>query len=215
MLRKQLEFGRDLRQRTDKLLAEDFSIFSYIEMSELSLSQITADLLDCNGTHGQGDAFLRAFLHVIECDAHAGTPKVKPEDLTWFIERSRRRIDVTVRWNDGFILAIENKPWAGDQDVQLEDYIRHLDGVSHGEFLMVYLSQSGGEPSTKSISANKLESLKKDGHVKILNYSSVMRGWLRACLRECQAEKIRWFLRDFENYLTVEFQADISAEDNQ
>jgi hypothetical protein len=124
-------------------------------------------------------------------------------------------MDVTVRWNDGFILAIENKPWAGDQDDQLEDYIEHLVGVSHGQFLLVYLSHSGDDPDTRSISADKLEELKKNGHVKILSYSSVMLRWLRGCLRECQAEKIRWFLRDFEHYLSRNFPTEISAEENQ
>jgi hypothetical protein len=136
-LRQQSEFAREVNQRTNKFLAEKFSPFIYLDIAEPKLSSITADLLQPDGSHGQGDAFLRAFLRVIGIADRGAPVQIRVEQPTRFIESIQRRVDIKLCWSD-FIVGIENKPWALDQVNQLEDYINDLDRESKGRFLCVY-----------------------------------------------------------------------------
>ena len=53
------------RQRYEKQLAPNFSVFDYIYTDEMMLSRIIADLLNPHGTHAQGVAFLSLFLEIL------------------------------------------------------------------------------------------------------------------------------------------------------
>jgi hypothetical protein len=203
-LHQQMGFARELTQRTNKFLAEKFSPFCYLEVAEPKLSLITADLLQPDGTHGQGDVFLRAFLRALgiaERDAHV---QIRTEQPTRFIESIQRRVDIKLFWSD-FIVGIENKPWALDQPNQLEDYVNDLDRESKGHFLCVYLSRDGLPPEQSSISSERRILLERRSQLKILSYPKIMCAWLDECIRECEADKVRWFLRDFREYLLRQF----------
>ena len=66
----------------------------------------------------------------------------------------RRRIDITVDipTEDGmFCLAFENKPRAGDQPRQCSDYLKFLDRVYGGRFLLVYLPPRYRMPDKSSL----------------------------------------------------------------
>ena len=205
-LRQQIEFSHALRQRTDRFLAEGFSSFSYIDVVEPKLTSITADLLRPDGVHGQGDLFVRAFLRSIGIPDREAPLHIVAEAPTRFIEHSLRRIDLKLCWSD-FVLGIENKPWALDQDSQIEDYVKDLDKESKGRFLLVYLSESGSDPTLAEHPLRRLEELKMReakgelGGIRVLSYSKVMCQWLGDCIHECQSERVRWFLRDFREYL--------------
>jgi hypothetical protein len=202
-LRQQVHFARDLQQRTNKIVAEGFSAFGYIDVLEPKLSAITADLLRADGSHGQGDVFIRSFVRALGVPGRGAAPRIYTEARTQFIERNQRRIDLKLVWSD-FVLGVENKPWALDQDEQIEDYVAHLQKEAGGHFLLAYLSADGSDPAPTSISRERLEELKKHGEkggIRVLSYTQVMCQWLDECIRECQAEKVRWFLRDFRDYI--------------
>lgn len=203
-LRQQSQFVRELNLRTNKLLAEQFSPFSYLDVLEPKLSAITADLLQPDGSHGQGDIFLRAFLLAIGVPDRGAPVRIRVEQPTRFIESVQRRVDIKLCWND-FLVGIENKPWALDQLDQLEDYVNDLDRESKGRFLCVYLSGDGTPPDRSSISPERRVALERKSQLKVLSYPKVMCGWLDDCIRECQADKVRWFLRDFREYLLRQF----------
>lgn len=203
-LRQQSQFVRDLNLRTNKLLAERFSPFSYLDVMEPKLSSITADLLQPDGSHGQGDVFLRAFLLAIGVPDRGAPVRIRVEQPTRFIESVQRRVDIKLCWND-FIVGIENKPWALDQLDQLEDYVNDLDRESKGRFLCVYLSGDGTPPDSSSISPERRVALEQKRQLKILSYPKIMCGWLDDCILKCQADKVRWFLRDFREYLLRQF----------
>jgi hypothetical protein len=203
-LRQQSEFAREVNQRTNKFLAEKFSPFIYLDIAEPKLSSITADLLQPDGSHGQGDAFLRAFLRVIGIADRGAPVQIRVEQPTRFIESIQRRVDIKLCWSD-FIVGIENKPWALDQVNQLEDYINDLDRESKGRFLCVYLSGDGSPPDKSSISPERTLLLERERQLKVLSYPKIMCAWLDDCVRECQADKVRWFLRDFREYLLRQF----------
>jgi hypothetical protein len=210
-LRQQSQFARELHQRTNRFLAEEFSTFSYIDALEPKLSSITADLLQPDGSHGQGDVFLRAFLRTLGI-ANRGAPvQIRVEQPTRFIESIQRRVDIKLCWSD-FIVGIESKPWALDQLNQLEDYVNDLDRESKGHFLCVYLSGDGLPPDKSSISPERRALLEQKRQLKILSYPKIMCAWLDDCVRECQADKVRWFLRDFREYLLRQFpQSDLEG----
>ena len=49
------------------------------------------------------------------------------EDSTVYVQAFQSRIDITLDFGDGDAgLGIENKPWAGEQPDQLQDYQAHL-----------------------------------------------------------------------------------------
>jgi hypothetical protein len=204
-LNYQMQFTSELRRRTNRFLAEEFSTFSFIDVVETKLSSITADLLKPDGSHGQGDVFLRAFLRTLGIEERGAPVQIRVEDQTRFIESSQRRLDIKLCWSD-FVLGIENKPWAIDQVSQIEDYVRDLHRESRGRFLCVYLSRNGSPPDESSISSARLSELKD--HVRVCSYPEVMCRWLEDCVRACQADRVRWFLRDFRAYLFREFQVE-------
>jgi hypothetical protein len=210
--------AKKLREQANIFLAEDFNCFDYLDTSEPGLSQISANLLRPDGSHGQGDVFLASFLALIGLTSRSPGPPplVLAEEPTRFINRPRF-IDIKIRWDD-FSLGIENKLWAEDQDEQLADYVRDLERESQGRFLLVYLSGDGSDPDPNSISKELLSSLKEAGRIKVLSFPDVMFGWLDDCINRCQADRVRWFLRDFCRYLARTFpewegSRSVSAED--
>ncbi len=82
-----------------------------------------------------------------------------------------RRIDITVDipTDDGvFCLAFENKPYADDQPYQCRDYLRFLDRVYRGSFLLVYLPPRYRMPDASSLSPEDRQRWKN--HFRVLPY---------------------------------------------
>ena len=194
------------RQHTDRLLATRFNVFDYIRANENRLSDVIRDLLDANGTHGQGDLFLREFVETV-CDAMpAGWTfcSAVRESSTSLIESHRRRIDIVVDLQS-FGIGIENKPWANDQDDQIRDYVAHLRLRFAGKFAIVYLSSTGEKPT--SIEPAVAEELLAAKKLVLWAYGGAFHAWLERCHRVCASEKVRWFLYDFMTYAAQTFAA--------
>lgn len=126
---------------------------------EMSLSYCFATLLDPNAKHGQGSLYLglfcNHFLKELEwinsnnlCDA-----KIITEHQT----DTQRRIDLLVRLNNIGAIAIENKPWATDQNQQLADYAAYLK-YREENWILLYLCNNA--PSKRSINKEKREKYK-------------------------------------------------------
>ena len=161
-----LDAVRKLERELDRHLAHRFNVFDYMgedRPSEALLSRIVADLLNPEARHGQGTSMLQLLLD--ELPAENGAPKPKPyfsKPVHVSLERvitQDRRIDITVdmatdsgRW----CLAIENKPFAGDQHRQVIDYLEHLKKEYEDRFLLIYLSPSGAGPTDFSLPKEKL-----------------------------------------------------------
>jgi PD-(D/E)XK nuclease superfamily len=137
-------------------LAPDFSPFNFIVNDEMQLSRILAWALDPNGTHGQGDRFLILFLKELNFEWSAGAYK-SVETKTEFSVGGDGRIDIFVKSQD-YILAIENKPWAGDQEKQVKRYLDYLD-KQEIRYRLVYLTRDGSEAENLSVYGRFWESL--------------------------------------------------------
>jgi hypothetical protein len=188
-------------------LATHFTVFDYIKTDEIMLSDILQSLLDPSGKHGQADRFLNLFLNAV--GLHPPSPltrtQVKREDTTTYIAKQNRRIDLTFDFNGGELgIGLENKPWAVEGEDQVADYMDHLTRkYGENKYRLIYLSGDGSKPI--SLTPQQLEEHERRGQLIVISYFNELITWLRECERQCQAERVRVFLRDFTNYIVHTF----------
>jgi len=188
-------------------LAPQFNCFDFIDSDENKLSEIIAHLLNPQTTHAQNDLFLRLFFKEIEIKYPDCNQKVTVncEVVTHSIKNNQRRIDILVDFEkDCFGLAIENKPWAGDQEKQLSDYNEHLNNIYGNKYCLIYLSGNDSDPSENSITKTEREQLEKSNHYKKINFSDIV-SWLKQCEKESKSDHVKHFLRDFIAYCQKTF----------
>ena len=161
-----LEAARKLERELDRHLAHRFNVFDYMgedHPSEVLLSRIIGDLLNPAARHGQGTSQLGILLEALS--AESGTPKPRPDfSKPVRVQRERvipgkRRIDITVDIATGagpWCLAIENKPFADDQRLQVWDYLQYLKAEYEERFLLIYLSPRGEGPTAHSLPKKEL-----------------------------------------------------------
>ena len=225
-LKPQLDAAKHLERELNRRLAHRFNVLDYLRTDELGLSSVIADLLDPRANHGQGPFFLQVMLEKLELTEH--WPDLELADATVSVERvitAQRRIDVSVKIPDGsgeYCLAIENKPYAGDQENQVRDYLNHLDREFDDRFLLVYLSPAGDPPSDWSLPRSDLGQW--TGRFAVMAYhnqdnsdgtaneadtvdvyeafsaSLSLTDWLDFCHDKCQVERLRWFLSDARSF---------------
>lgn len=204
VLEAKLKPYRDAKQHLDRFLSADFNVFNWIEPDEDRLSDIIADLLDQNGSHGQQRRFLNAFLQIIKRPdlKDKKLPKVGREVWTDHnSENPYRRIDIVVEFeNKAFGLGIENKYGAGELPRQVQDYVDHLENkYGANGFCLVFLTPDGHMP--ESIEGSLKEELMSENKLICISYNRDMLKWLAECCLLCESDKFRWFLHDFKGHL--------------
>lgn len=166
---------------------ENYNLFSIlsIERYELKHSALIANLLDPKGSHGCGDAFLRAFFEI----ALKGTA-YPFEDCTHLHSYTEYytgpiagdtggRIDILVK-SSRYGLIIENKIYAGDQDKQLTRYDNYgKETFGADGYLLVYLTLYGYDASKESTATKSAEEV---GYLR-LSYAEDILRWLEQCVR--------------------------------
>ena len=218
-LAPRLETARALERQLDAHLARRFNVFDYLRRDELGLSRIVADLLDPEGKHGQGASFLKLLLD--GCRLRTASPEARTVEVV--VEKAitdNRRLDICVRI-DRFCLAIENKPYAGDQPDQVRDYLEWL-RCNYEEYALIYLSRSGEPPSPESVKQTDLEGLDDASQFQIMSYHGTEEGewsdgfdryrcpyslaeWFADCRKNCRADRLWWFLREAEEFCKQRF----------
>ena len=166
---------------------ENYNLFSIlnIERYELKHSALIANLLDPKGSHGCGDAFLKAFFEI------ALKERAYPfEDCTHLHSYTEYytgpiagdtggRIDILVK-SSRYGLIIENKIYAGDQDKQLiryDNYGKEIFGADG--YLLAYLTLYGYDASKESTATKSAEEV---GYLR-LSYAEDILRWLEQCAR--------------------------------
>ena len=217
-----IEGVRETQTRMDRVAATRFSVFWYFKRNENIISGIFADLLRADGIHGQGTTFLRLFLEELDrsrdddaryrptaeyCLASGSTV------VTEHVIRGQRRVDIVVRMGERREqwLAIENKPWAGEQDDQLADYAAHVH-KHDPDACVAYLSGDGSDSETMPEDKRayyRTIPYRQDG--RAVDRPSVER-WIRRCVERCEADRVRWFLMDMHRYIQEVFRIE-EAED--
>ena len=166
---------------------ENYNLFSIlsIERYELKHSALIANLLDPKGSHGCGDAFLRAFFEIALKDlAYPFEDCTLPDSYTEYytgpiVGDTGGRIDILVK-SSRYGLIIENKIYAGDQDKQLiryDNYGKETFGADG--YLLVYLTLYGYDASKESTATKSAEEV---GYLR-LSYAEDILRWLEQCAR--------------------------------
>lgn len=201
----------DKRER-DIYEASDFSVVEIIGPDENQLSDVISELLNPKGRHGQGDVFIKAFLKIIAKkvdetkyeNIYSRNVRVKREDSNVYTTEPQGRIDITLGF-DNFGIGIENKPRPGHPPKQLERYEKLLNEKFRGNFILIYLSTDYSPPPRESIDLDRRKVLEREKKFTIFSYTIELKDWLESCYKECRAEKVRWFLRDFIDFIEENF----------
>ena len=223
-----------LKDGRDRRTAADFSAVRLAVTREIDLSRIFADLLDPGGAHAQGEIFLALLLEELRLApgdsgrvAGFGSPpgagsRVELEHSTGEIPMAdgKKRlgsIDIFVELEGGRRIAIENKPWAGEQDEQIPRYLHYLQGLSAGsdesvgieKFLLLYWIGWTGEGSDPKLEPLDEDDPLRDRCIKMPYRETVgtpsVEGWLRRCAVACEAPRVRSFLLDLLRYVKETF----------
>lgn len=166
---------------------ENYNLFSIlsIERYELKHSALIANLLDPEGSHGCGDAFLRAFFEIALKDlAYPFEDCTLPHSYTEYYTGpiagdTGGRIDILVK-SSHYGLIIENKIYAGDQDKQLTRYDNYgKETFGADGYLLVYLTLYGYDASKESTATKSAEEV---GYLR-LSYAEDILRWLEQCVR--------------------------------
>ena len=215
-LRPVVEHTKRAQEKLDRIVATQFSVFEYFRPREIDLSRMFADLLDPAGKHGQGDRFLRLFLvgihRSLDETLHREFPlsdihqaKVHREYRT----DKNRSIDIVLEMPDNHWIGVENKPRAQDQEGQVKDYLEFLqDKVQQsgtGTAWMLYWSGDGKPSATLPDDTEGQKYCRTVPYRKNGKESPSLENWVRRCWEQCEAEQVRWFLKDLLEYIQRSF----------
>lgn len=247
-LSPRLDMAREVDEKLNAALARRFNVLDYLRTSEMGLSRVIADLLDPRATHGQRALFLDTFLRGLQRSSaeqgrllnltHGfGYWTVAEESVKVKVERTIRggRLDISVEFEGSDkqlrCLAIENKPYAGDQDKQIHRYLGFLE-ETYGDrqptnHLLIYLSRTGGLPSEKSVTKARLDKEVTERDFAVMGYwmegalessegeedsqesrlllKYSLADWFAACRKQCDVDRLRSFLRDAETFCERHF----------
>lgn len=166
----------------DLLSGDRFNIFEILNLrtEEVRLhSSFIAELLNPEGSHGQGHQFLKLFTKRFNINnLDLSSTKVLKEKYIGRIEGSGKNarggnIDIYIYDQHGISITIENKIYAGDQTDQLQRY------YNHSNQNLLYLTLDGKE-CDKSSSHKLIEG--KD--YKAISYKYDILKWLEDCQKE-------------------------------
>jgi hypothetical protein len=175
----------------------DFNICSILRKhnDEVNLhSKFIYELINPDGSHLQGDKFLRLFINeALELDDFIFEDlKIYREDLT----DDNRRIDFTIE-SSNYLIGIEMKIDATDQDKQMYSYHKELEKRNHKykkNIKLYYLTKYGSEPTKQS-----LHLLKSDKY-NLLSFNIDIEWWLNKCIEKTNILKLQ---ESINQYLEV------------
>ena len=180
----------DAQKEKAKLKGENFNVFSVLKMESRendTHSAFIGELLSPDGSHLQGDTFLKLFLKIIEVSDEWFDVKSASVTLEKYVgevdieNKTGGRIDIYIADTNGKSISIENKIYAGDQKAQIERYRNH--NRENNE--VYYLTLQGDDPSPDSKGNLKAG----DDYVNI-SYREHITQWLSLCMKESADQPI-------------------------
>ena len=167
-----------VRKEESRKRGERFNVFEMLGVAhyEVTHSKIIAGFLNPQGSHGQGDLFLRLFLQMIENKNEINIDTSKAKVYTEYGIGVNGRLDIFID-NGSYGFIIENKVYAGDGEEQLKRYNDFAkEKYGEGNYIIYYLTLDGHEASDNS----------SNGVVyKCISYSEHIINWLQLCICEC------------------------------
>lgn len=191
--------GIESRYKDDAVQSgADFNIFQIIGLTSNEVrvhSAFLATLLDPQGSHRQGDLFLRLFtkqlsqiVHnfdtesaVVECEKYIGR----------MTETTGGRIDIHISDEKGHKIIIENKIYAPDQTNQLIRYHNYAPDA-----VLLYLTLDGKAPGKDSVG-----DLIEEQNYYHISYSNEILDWLTECYEA--VKKIPTLAEGINHYINL------------
>ena len=184
------------RKEEARKRGERYNIFSVlgIETSEVQThSAFLASLLNPDGNHGVGNAFLDAFvreMNIGDLQLDTTNSQVRVEYVT-----GDGRIDILIYDNNKKAIIIENKIYAGDQYEQLKRYDDYAKQQFTKGYRLLYLTLDGHKPSedsTKDLEDNQYLRLAYNNNMNVCDeeysnsdnvISQDILHWLEECVK--------------------------------
>jgi hypothetical protein len=193
----------ELQQRVleeARLYAPQFNIFRLLSVAHLEVtthSAFLASLLQPDGPHGQQFLFLESFLDY--CQQLPGFPQLD-EPVTegeWSIKTEKRtaygNLDIVIASPTlGYLIVIENKVYASEQDQQLARYAAWLDEMQeeYSDQALIYLTPRGSAALTSN-----------DKPYFRLSYRQDIAGWLQSILDQIAATSVSETVRQYKQLI--------------
>jgi len=176
-------------ERIRRETSPEFNIFRILGLAHYEVrthNPFIGELLDPQGSHGQGVVFLRAFFAVARTRG-LRVPDNPIESGHWRVDLARPAgksciLDIAILCSElRFLLIIENKVWAGEQPEQLGRYREWLDAQRSGYDLrqMVFLTPTGRASESRN-----------PGTYVRLSYQDLL-DWLQLGLKEVRSTAVR------------------------
>lgn len=217
-IRKALQRYSDKSVDFYKTETPDFNLFTVISPLEIQISRLIGELLNPEGKHGHGTVFLDLFIQTLGTIygnlESRGFPKdykkatVELEHQIDSIDGAKGRIDILIDFDGIFGMAMENKPYALDQEAQCHRYNDYLIRKYPGDkYLLFYLNPYGSNPSDASITSEMLCQLKKAGTFNIIKYRDII-DWCNKCCdwtKKEGARRLSILIDEFSEFLRRQF----------
>ena len=178
----------------------DYNILKVVRNSneEVGLhSRFLHSFLDINGEHYQNDLFVNIFIkNVLKLNDFGRVLRVKREDLT----DKNRRIDFTIK-SEKYFIGIEMKIDADDQEQQIYDYHKFLEGIKtdNQKVIIYYLTKYGVEASEKSY-------IKGDEKIeyKQISFNEDILKWIEECQKEVKnITNLNYALEEYKEIVKI------------
>ena len=179
-----------------RLRGEQFNIFHACGVNhyETTHSTILAEFLNPEGSHGQGDTYLKEFLSVVGDIGFSSAFDTSESSVSTEYSTSCGRLDILISNSKGQAIIIENKIYAGDQWGQLKRYDNFASQKYHaGNYAILYLTLWGDEASEQS---------GEGVQYKCISYKDIIQEWLKRCIRiSAQKPLIRETMIQYSNLI--------------
>lgn len=171
-----------------------FNVFSILGMEHYEVSThsaFLAELLNPNGSHGKKGAFLKMFVEAMPPhDTDKATLNADDAKVCTEMSTAEGRIDIIIEFHGSYAIIIENKIYAGDQELQLERYRNYAEKAYRG-FTLLYLTLDGHEPSECSTGEKQ-----DNPYWTCISYRDNIKKWLQKCA-EISGENIKVTIRQY------------------
>ena len=192
----------------DKKEACRYNIFDILNIRSHEAKTHTPflkNLLEANGTHGQGNLFLISFIKKFIPDEKIDNFRLS-DNNHYIVDEEKGfydgRIDLYIYSSaphKKFGIVIENKIYAGDQQNQIERYYGFLQSkqFEDKQMMLFYLTIDGREPSEDSIDEKQKQGLKDKNILYTLSYKKDIKAWLEDCQKKVEAPKVNYLLEAY------------------
>lgn len=197
-----------------KITGENYNLLQILgkEHHENYHSAIICDLLNENGSHCQGNLYLKLFIDIIQIRLKEDNQNRNLKNEIKTFEKSTAetedviedgRVDIFIK-DENQAVIIENKIGAIDQYMQLKRYYDYVKPRYHENFLLIYLWKESiniEEYNENSTFGKEKEDIKNVRSKTVsISYEREIKTWIETCIKESwDIPPIREVLKQYLN----------------